>query len=107
MLNAEYDMIYDTILGSGESSLTNQLVQYKTLYDAYNVACATDGMALSGVETDDLEVRRAQDASMRDNYKALMDKTQTQIDFYTEYLDRLMARKQELNKAFAQKDYVV
>ena len=103
MLNAEYDMIYDTILGSGESSLTNQLVQYKTLYDAYNVACATDGMALSGTETDDLEVRRAQDASMRDNYKALMDKTQTQIDFYTEYLDKLMARKQELNKAFAQK----
>nr|DAP41196.1 MAG TPA: hypothetical protein [Caudoviricetes sp.] len=45
------------------------------MYDAYNVACATDGMALSGVETDDLEVRRAQDASMRDNYKALMDKT--------------------------------
>lgn len=103
LINAEYDMIYDTILGSGESSLTNQLIQYKTLYDAYNVACATDGMALSGTETDDLDVRRAQDASMRDNYKALMDKVQAQIDIYTEYLDKLVARKKQINRSFARK----
>lgn len=103
LINDEYDTIYDTILGSGEGSLTNQLVQYKTLYDAYNVACATDGLALSGTESDDLEFRRAQDASLRDNYKALMDKAQTQINVYTEYLDKLVERKKELNKNFGQK----
>lgn len=103
LINDRYDIIYDTILGTGETSLTNQYVQYKTMYDAYNVACLTSTMALSGTEEESLKSRRAQDRGKRDEYKMLMDKVQEQISTYTEYLDKLVARKKALNKAFEQK----
>lgn len=103
LLNDRYDMIYDTILGTGETSLTNQYVQYKAMYDAYNVACLTSYMALSGTEGDSLASRRAQDRAKRDEYKKLMESTQDQINIYTKYLDDLVARKKVLGKAFEQK----
>lgn len=99
-LNYEYDLIYDTILGTGENSLTNQYVEYKTLYDAYNIACMTDGSALSGNEEDDLEYRRELDRSMRDNYKALMDEVQNKINYYTKYINTILERKKVLHRIF-------
>lgn len=102
-LNSLYDQVYEDIMGSGELSLSNQLTQYKTMYDAYKVACATEGSALSGTETDDLEWRREMDRSKRDDYYALIEKTQDLITNYTNYLTSINNRKKELNKVFEHK----
>ena len=92
LLNQKYDSIQDTQLGTGEDSLTNQLVRYKTELEAYRVAIHTSTGSISD--------SRENDKKRYQELVRLVQDTEAKINEQYGEIERITARKKKLIREF-------
>lgn len=92
LLNTHYDFITSDLLGTGEQSLTTQLVKYQAQLEAYRVAIHTATGSISG--------SREEDKLKYAEYQNLVRDFQNKINDAYKQLAELTNRKKELIREF-------
>lgn len=95
LLNKSYDTIQSMYLGTGEGSLTNQLINSKTQLEAYRVAIHTSNGSISG--------NREEDKKRYQELIRLVKEQEKNINYWYGEIEKINARKKELHREFNQK----